>query len=131
MGGILILLSLLHIVIEAQQLYVLRIGYIKNWENYLQLFVFIRAIVFIATLFGSNQWCASAGMWQFGAAVVSCAWFNSIVMLEEFPFGSIGAYTTLLFNVCGQLVFLPILLTTTIGFPFYMLLVQTAVKTLI
>ena len=90
--------------------------------------------MFIAMLFGSNQWCASAGIWQFGAAVVSCAWFNSIVMLKEFPLGSIGAYTTLLLTVCGRylkLVFLPILLTATFGFPFYMLLVQTAVRKLL
>ena len=133
-GGVLLILATLHLMIELLQLYHLRRYYLSDWENYLQIFVFIGTLVFVSAQYYAgvaNCWCASKGMWQFGAAVVACSWCNLIVILRSCPFYSIGSYTTLLFNICWRylrVIYLHILLIASFGFSFCMLLVDTMVS---
>ena len=134
-GVIILVLSTLFLIVELLQVHQLRAFYFLEWQNYLQLFVFVGAIVFISALFDASVgrcWCASEGIWQLGAAVVMCCWFNFILMLKDYPFYNIGGHITLLFNICKRylkLVYLPILLMASFGFSFYMLYVVSEVHT--
>lgn len=134
-GVIILVLSTLFLIVELLQVHQLRVFYFLEWENYLQLFVFVGAIVFVSALFDASTsrcWCASEGIWQLGAAVVMCCWFNFILMLKDYPFYNIGGHITLLFNICKRylkLVYLPILLMASFGFSFYMLYVVSEVHT--
>ena len=111
----------------------LRVYYFLEWQNYLQLFVFVGAIVFVSAQFAASTnrcWCASEGIWQLGAAVVTCSWCNFILVLKDYPFYNIGGHITLLLNICKRylkLVYLPILLMASFGFSFYMLYVAKEV----
>lgn len=132
-GVIILILSILFLTVESLQLYQLRFHYLLEWQNYLQLFVYIGAIVFVSAQFGASTngcWCASEGIWQLGAAVVMCCWCNLIVILKDYPFYNIGGHITLLFSICKRylkLVYLPILLMASFGFSFYMLYVVAEV----
>lgn len=129
-GGILvIILSVLHISIELQQIYQRGFGYFKDWENYLQLFVFSGAIAFVSH-FGYSCYCKTPSQWQLGALILFCAWFNFIVLLKNAPM--IGATINLLFRICWKyitLIYLPILLIISFALPFYMLFVNGTVST--
>ena len=133
-GGVLLILTALHLVIEFLQLKHLQCSYLTHWEHYLKIFVFIGTLVFVSAQYYAgiaNCWCASKGMWQFGAAVVACSWCNLVVLLKSFPLYSVGSYTTLLFTICWRylkVIYLHILLIASFGFSFYMLLVDTMVS---
>ena len=123
-GGIItIILAGLHIAIEFLQIYQRGGNYFRDWENYLQLFIFTGSIAFVSTI-GRPCQCVEAQKWQLGAFVIFCAWFNLIVLLKNTPV--LGAPINLLFNICYnylKLVYLPILLVISFGLPFYMLFV--------
>ena len=133
-GVVLLILATLHLVIELLQLYYLQRSYLSDRENHLQVFVFIGTLVFVSAQYYAgvaNCWCASKGMWQFGAVVVTCSWCNLIVILRSCPLYSIGSYTTLLFKICWcyvRVIYLHILLIATFAFSFYMLLIATMVR---
>ena len=128
-----ITLAVLHITIELFQLYKRQHSYFYEWDNYLQMILFLGTIVFVlAQLYAgiTNCWCASGGVWQIGAAVLACSWFNLIVLFKSYPFCRIGGHITLLLNICRrylELIYLPILLMASFGFSFYMLLAVTQV----
>ena len=132
-GVIIIALSTLFLIVELLQVHQLRVYYFLEWQNYLQLFVFVGAIVFVSAQFAASTnrcWCASEGIWQLGAAVVTCSWCNFILVLKDYPFYNIGGHITLLLNICKRylkLVYLPILLMASFGFSFYMLYVAKEV----
>lgn len=101
----------------AQQIY-----YFKEWENLIQVFVYIGAIVFASNFCGCNS-----NIWQLGALVVALAWFNMTLLLRCVP--SIGAPINLFILIITnyvKLIYLPILLVGTFGVPFYMLFIRNA-----
>lgn len=133
MGAVVITLAVLHITIELLQLIALQRSYFSEWDNYLQIILFLGTIVFVlAQLYAgiTNCWCASGGVWQIGAAMVACSWFNLIVLFKNFPHYGIGSHITLLLKICRrylEVIYLPILLMVSFGFSFYMLLAVTQV----
>lgn len=122
-------LSAFHILLELHQLYRIWLHYFFSLENYLELFVYIGAIVFALQLSSNQCWCASTQIWQLGAAVILCAWSNFIFILQQHPWS--GAPISLLLTICKRylkLVYLPTLLAVSFGLPFYMLLVVNTVS---
>ena len=114
--------------IEVMQLMRRRKKYLKEMENYLQVFTFISCIVFVLPVRG-GCWCFSPWRWQIGVVTVFLAWFNGIILLKDMPF--LGEPVTMLLNVYFnfiKLVYLPFLLILTFGFPSYMLFVRDLLK---
>ena len=114
--------------IELVQLIRRRIDYLKEFENYLQVFTFTSCIVFVSPV-SDGCWCLPAWKWQIGVVTVFLAWFNGIVLLKDMPF--LGEPVTMLLNVYFnfiKLIYLPFLLILTFGFPSYMLFVRDSIK---
>eukprot|EP00731_Ephydatia_muelleri_P025765 Em0017g848a len=124
-GGaiIIIILAGLHLMFEIMQVVQHRLHYFRDWENYLELFIFTGSIVFTSN-FERQCHCIDESRWQLGAFVLFCGWLNFIVLLKDYP--TIGAPINLLFNICYKyikLVYLPILLMISFALPFYMVFV--------
>ena len=124
-----IILALFNLVIEVIQLVRRKVLYLKEFENYLQVFTFIACIVFVLPLGNGQCWCLPPWKWQIGVVALFLAWFNGIILLKDMPF--LGEPVTMLLNVYFnfiKLIYLPILLILTFGFPSYMLFVRDLVQ---
>ena len=78
-------------------------------------------------MFASNVCTCDSNIWQLGALVVALAWINLLFLLRCVP--SIGAPINLYIKIISsyvKLIYLPILLVGTFGFPFYMLFIRDA-----
>lgn len=120
-GIIVIMLAVLLIFYEYIQLATQQMYYFKNWENVIQMFVFVGAITFVSNFVNACM-CNSSAIWQLGAFVVASAWFNLLILLRN-----VAAPINLFILIIGnfvKLVYLPMLLVTTFGVPFYMLFVR-------
>ena len=115
---------MIYLVLELIQLHHRKIKYLKQYENYLQIFTFISCIVFVVPV-SDGCWCFSPWKWQIGAVAVFLAWFNGIVLLKDMPY--LGEPVTMLLDIYFnfvKLLYLPFILTLTFGFPSYMLFVR-------
>lgn len=125
-----ILFSLIYLTLEVIQAAKRRKNYLTEFENYIQAFLYIFCVIFVFPV-GHEGWCFPSWRWQIGAIVMFLAWLNCILLLKNMPYW--GQNITMLFNVYFnfiKLIYLPILLVLTFGFPFYMLFVHdgTALK---
>ena len=97
----------------------------REWENYIKIPLYLACIVFVFPV-AHEHWCFPKWRWAFGAISLFLAWLNSITVLINVPWFSIGQTIKMLYNVYSkfiELIYLPILLVLTFGFTFYMLLV--------
>ena len=121
---ILIIFAVLYLILEVTQGLRRKTKYLKEYENYLQVVMFLLVIVFVFPV-GHECWCYPSWRWQIGALTVFLAWLNSLTLLKDVPL--FGQPVTMLFNVYLnfiKLIYLPILLILTFSFPFYMLFVR-------
>lgn len=123
---ILMLFSALYLLLELLQLYQRRKQYLKEFENYIQVVMYSLTIIFVYWPHGSTDcWCFPSWRWQIGAIALFLAWFNCCFLLKDWPW--VGQPVTMLINVYFNfftLVYLPILLILTFGFPLYMIHAQ-------
>ena len=127
MSVILMIFALMYLVLEGIQLYHRRMQYFREFENYIQVTMYSLTIVFVYPpgLYGNECWCFPSWRWQIGAVALFLAWFNCCFVLKHWPL--VGQPITMLINVYLNffgLVYLPLLLLFTFGFPLYMLHVQ-------
>ena len=125
-----IILALVHMVLEAVQLHNRRKNYqyLKEFENYIQLLAYISSIIFVLPT-GHECWCFPSWKWQIGVVAVFLAWLNGIIFFKDLPF--IGEPVTMLLHIYRdflKLIYLPILLILTFGFPAYMLFTRNSIK---
>lgn len=121
-----ILFSIWYLFLEAVQLVNRKWRFALEFENWLQIPLFVLCIIFVIPV-GHGCWCFPAWRWQIGAVVVFLAWVNFILLLRYVP--AIGHPTVMLFNVYFNfvtLVYLPIFLILTFAIPFYMLFVRNS-----
>ena len=120
------LFSLLYLFFELLQLYHRRKQYLKEFDNYIQVVMYLLTIIFVHWPYGSADcWCFPSWRWQIGAIALFLAWFNCCILLKYWPW--VGQPVTMLINVYLNfftLVYLPILLILTFGFPLYMIHAQ-------
>ena len=116
-------MAVIYLVFEALQLFRRRLQYLLEYENYIQLALFICSFIFVVPT--SQCWCTAPWKWQFGVVAVFLGWLNCIILLKNWPVW--GRPAAMLLNVYlnfAKLVYLPILLILTFGFPFYMMFVR-------
>ena len=118
-----------YLILECFQLYHRRKQYLMEFENYVQVVMYSLTIVFVYPhgLYGTECWCFPSWRWQIGAVALFLAWFNCCFLLKDWPW--VGQPVTMLIHVYYnffKLVYLPILLILTFGFPLYMLHVRDA-----
>ena len=121
---LLILVSIVYLVFEAIQLIRRRLQYLLEYENYIQVALFFCSIIYVVPT-GDTCWCTPSWKWQIGVVAVFLGWLNCIILLRNWPVW--GRPAAMLLNVYlnfAKLVYLPILLILTFGFPFYMMFVE-------
>ena len=115
-----------YLFLEVVQLIRRRKGYLKEYENYFQVIMYILLIIF-AFPFGQTCWRYSDWRWQVGTLGVFLAWVNSFMLLKDAPW--LGQPITMLLNVYNnfiRIIYLPVLLVLTFCVPFYMLFFRDA-----
>ena len=124
------LFSAIYLLLEALQFYQRRKQYLSEFENYIQVVMYSLTIIFVYWPHGvpvsdMECWCFPSWRWQIGAIALFLAWFNCCFLLKDWPW--VGQPVTMLINVYFNfltLVYLPILLILTFGFPLYMIHAQ-------
>lgn len=119
------LIAVIYLVFEALQLFRRRLQYLLEYENYIQVALFICSFIFVVPTINNPCWCTAPWKWQFGVVAVFLGWLNCIILLRNWPVW--GRPAAMLLNVYlnfAKLVYLPILLILTFGFPFYMMFVR-------
>lgn len=129
MSVVLMIFSAVYLFLECVQFHHRGKQYLGDFENYVQVVMYLVTIVFVHPpgLYGEECWCFPSWRWQIGAVALFLAWFNCCFLLKDWPF--VGQPVTMLIHVYFnffKLVYLPILLLLTFGFPLYMLHVQEA-----
>lgn len=122
-------LSLLGLLVEVLQLIERRWKYFKDVDNYFQLALFSSTLIFIYG-FDNHYWCSNIWQWQIGAVAVFLSWLNFIFILKYTPYVIAGPINMFL-GICGtflRLVYLPFVLISAFGVPFYMVFVRTNVS---
>ena len=122
----LILVAIVYLVFEAIQLIRRRLQYLMEYENYIQVALFFCSIIYVVPA-GYSCWCTPSWKWQIGVVAVFLGWLNCIILLRNWPVW--GRPAAMLLNVYlnfAKLVYLPILLIFTFGFPFYMMFVEVS-----
>ncbi len=118
-----VIFSIIYLLLEVIQLLRRRLKYLQEMENYIQVVLCVLTLIFVFPL-GQNDWILPSWRWQIGAISIFFGWLNCIILLKNMPY--FGVNITMLFSVYYNflsLIYLPILLVLTFGFPFYMLLV--------
>ncbi len=109
-------------MLEVPQLARRGLKYLKEFENYIQVVLCVLTLIFVFPL-GHDDWVLPSWRWQIGAIAIFLGWLNCIILLKTMPY--FGVNITMLFSVGYNfliLIYLPILLILTFGFPLYMLL---------
>ena len=121
-GSIISLYSGLYLIFEAIQLIRRRKKYLVEYENYIQVIMFILILIFVFPYSRNDCWYHPHWRWQVGTVGVFLAWVNSFMLLKEAPF--LGQPITMLLNVYSnfvRIIYLPVLLILTFSMPFYMI----------
>ncbi len=120
-GGFVILLSLISLGLEVFQMIQLRLWYLLDWINYLEVSLFIGSILFVF-VFTNKCLCPASWQWQIGALCVFLAWIDLILLVRIVPvFGIyVVMFIAIVKNFLGVAV-LAVFLVMSFGFPFYML----------
>ena len=125
---ILMLIALIYLTVEVLQMIRRKLQYLTEYDNYIQVALFICSFIFVVPT-GHDCWCTPSWKWQIGVFAVFLGWLNCIILLQNWPVW--GRPAAMLLNVYlnfAKLVYLPILLILTFGFPFYMMFVQARKK---
>ena len=97
------------------------IKYLEEFENYIQVLLNVVTFIFVFPI-GHDDWLLPSWRWQIGAIAIFLGWLNCVILLKTMPY--FGVNITMLFSVAKNflsLIYLPVLLILTFGFPFYML----------
>uniref|UniRef100_A0A1X7V085 Ion transport domain-containing protein n=1 Tax=Amphimedon queenslandica TaxID=400682 RepID=A0A1X7V085_AMPQE len=98
-----------------------RIQYLFDWVNYLELLLFVFAILFVF-IYTEDCYCPHKWQWELGAIAVFLSWIDLVIFIRKLPVT--GIYVVMFMNIFYiflKLVFLAILLVLAFAFSFNML----------
>ncbi|XP_065898915.1 transient receptor potential cation channel subfamily A member 1 homolog isoform X2 [Dysidea avara] len=119
---IIYILSVIRILVEIVQFFVLRIRYLLGLENYLQIFSFVSSMIFVSYGLQSGCQCPESWQWQIGAFSLLISWLSLILFLKEFPLTGIyiEMFIHIIFTFLTLLIF-ALMLVISFGLTFYMI----------
>lgn len=82
---VVILIAVIQLMLKIFQLFTLKIHYLLNWMNWLEVGLFSCAIVFVF-VYRSDCYCHTRWQWQFGCISVFLAWIALILFIEKLPY---------------------------------------------
>ena len=119
---IVIIFSVIRLFIEALQLLRRRHRYFLDWENWMELCLFIACIIFVSSGLQSGCLCPESWQWQLGALAMFIAWLVMLLFLKKLPLT--GIYVVMfvdIFYTFMRMILLSILFVVSFGIAFYML----------
>ena len=119
---IIYILSVIRILVEIVQFFVLRIRYLLGLENYLQIFSFVSSMIFVSYGLQSGCQCPESWQWQIGAFSLLISWLSLILFLKEFSLTGIyiEMFIHIIFTFLTLLIF-ALMLVISFGLTFYMI----------
>lgn len=117
---ILIALSVTRFVFEIAQCLLLRWNYVKDWENWMEMALYICSIMF-AWVFHTECLCPFEWQWQVGVVSMFLGWITLLVFVQKFP--NTGIYVLMFLSICYtflKAVILFALLVLAFSLTFYM-----------
>ena len=82
---VIIILSLIQLLLKMFQLVTVKIYYILNWVNWLEVALYVCAIVFVSAIRADCS-CHGRSQWQVGCIAVFLAWIDLILFIEKLPY---------------------------------------------
>lgn len=117
---ILIALSVTRFIFEIAQCLLLRLNYVKDWENWMEIALYVCSIVF-AWVFHTECLCPFEWQWQVGVVSMFLGWITLLVFVQKFP--NTGIYVLMFLSICYtflKAVILFALLVLAFSLTFYM-----------
>ena len=115
-----IVLSVSRLVFEIVQGFLLGWIYVKDWENWMEVALYICSIVFV-WVFHTECLCPFDWQWQVGVVSIFLGWITLLLFIQKFP--SIGIYVLMFLSICYtflKAVILFALLVLAFSLTFYM-----------
>ena len=84
-------------VFEVAQCLLLRLNYVKDWENWMEMALYVCSIVF-AWVFYTECLCPFEWQWQVGVVSMFLGWITFLVFVQEFP--NTGIYVLMFLRIC-------------------------------
>ena len=119
---IVIVSAVVRLFIETIQFVRKRLRYFLDWENWMELCLFIATIIFVSSGLQSGCLCPESWQWQLGALALFIAWLDMVLFLKKFPLT--GIYVVMfvdIFYTFMRMILLSILFVVAFGLAFYML----------
>ena len=119
---IIMMFAFLRIVIEAAQIYYLRLAYFIQLENWFEGFLFVSSIIFVTHGLQSGCQCPASWQWQLGGAVLLVAWLNFLLFLKTLSV--IGVFILMFVDTLYtflKMIVLTALFVISFGLSFYMI----------
>ena len=119
---IVIIFAAIRSLFEAVQLVGKRLYYFLEWENWMELFLFVASVIFVSSGLQSGCLCPESWQWQLGSLALFIAWLNMVLFLKKFPLT--GIYVLMfvdVFQTFMRMILLSILFVVSFGIAFYML----------
>ena len=124
-AGIVLLFSILRLSIEATQLIYDHLVYLTDWENWIEVILFICSILFASGAYVQCCVCVENWQWQLGALSIFLAWLDLVLFMKKLPL--FGVYVVMYIQIIYtflRFAFLALLFIVAFGLSFYMLFVQ-------
>ena len=119
---IVIVFSVIRIFIESIQICRKRLRYFLDWENWMELSLFVASVIFVSSGLQSGCLCPESWQWQLGSLALFIAWLDMVLFLKKFPLT--GIYVVMfvdIFYTFMRMILLSILFVISFGIAFYML----------
>ena len=124
-AAIVLLFSLIRLSFETIQLIQDRVSYFADWENWIEVTLFIASIIFGSGAYVQCCVCVESWQWQLGALSIFLAWFDLVLFMKKLPL--FGVYVVMYIQIIYtflRFMFLALLFIVAFGLSFYMLFVQ-------
>ena len=119
---VVIIFAVIRIFIETIQIVRRRVRYFSDWENWMELCLFVATIIFVSSGLQAGCLCPESWQWQLGALALFIAWLDLVLFLKKFPLT--GIYVVMfvdIFYTFMRMILLSILFVVSFGVAFYML----------
>ena len=124
-AAIVLLCSLIRLGFEAIQLVYDLLSYFGDWENWIEVVLFVASILFASGAYVQCCVCVENWQWQLGALSIFLAWLDLVLFMKKLPL--FGVYVVMYIQIIYtflRFMFLALLFIVAFGLSFYMLFVQ-------
>lgn len=83
-ASVVIVVAFIRLIFELFQFFNLKIYYIFDWVNWIEVTLFVSAITFVF-VYSSPCLCPARWQWQLGCVAVFLTWIDLIIFIRKIP----------------------------------------------